>query len=306
MELIRGWVNITQRHQGAVVALGSFDGLHRGHQALIDKTIAQARAIGRPAMMLSFEPLPREYFQAEPPARLTNFRERWRLLERTGLQALVLLHFNARLRNLSGIKFIRLVCEHLQIAGLVVGYDFRFGRDGEANAAFLTSLGTRFGFTVEVIAPVCLGLERVSSSTLRTALSLGRFAEAAQILGRSYTLRGRVVRGEQLGRTLGFPTANIRLKRCSMPLGGIYAVRVWGVDAFVLKGVASLGTRPTVGGVEPWLETFIFDFDGELYGREIEIEFVAPLREEIHFSSLDALVKQMKCDVQCARAILQD
>lgn len=305
MRLIRGLHNLRAEDRGAIVTIGSFDGLHLGHRALIETTLQRARAAGRPAMMLTFEPLPREVLQREdPPARLTNFRERWRALESSGLDAMLVLRFDETLRNVSGAQFLEWLTEKLAITGLVVGHDFRFGRDGQMTVAGLREAATRHGFALEVIEPVEREGVRVSSSALRQALAARDLAAAARVLGRPYTLRGRVVRGAQLGRTLGFPTANIRLKRRKVALGGIYAVRVHGLADAPLLGVASLGTRPTVGGIEPLLETFVFDFAGDLYGRELEIEFVAHLREEWRFESVELMVQQIRIDAQQARGVL--
>ena len=316
MELVRGVHNLAARHQGGIVAIGSFDGLHLGHRALIDATVAQARRSRMsqgpcPAVMLTFEPLPREFLTpAEPPARLTNLRERVRLLEGSGLDALVLLRFDARLRGMDGDAFVRLLQERLQARGVVVGHDFHFGRGGAANANFLREAGARLGFEVEVIAPVAADSARVSSSGIRAALDARDLVGAARLLGRPYSMRGRVVPGQQLGRTWGFPTANIRMRRRRVPISGIFAVRVRGIEdgpgARAYGGVASLGTRPTVGGVEPLLEVFVFDYAGDLYGRELEVEFLAHLREELHFESVELLLVQMRSDAESARALLRD
>jgi riboflavin kinase/FMN adenylyltransferase len=302
MELIRGSHNVRARHRGAIVTLGSFDGLHLGHQALIRTALERGAREQRPVILLSFEPLPREYLQsADPPARLTNFRERWRILQSLGLDALMLLRFDESLRLQSGAQFVELLTSTLEVGALVVGHDFRFGREGEADAEFLRSAGLKHGFAVDVIEPVLLEDERISSSALRQALAAGELERAQRLLGRPYSLRGRVVGGQQLGRTLGFPTANIRLRRRRSPLGGIFAVRVHGIGPEPRGGVASLGTRPTVGGVEPLLETFVFDFAGDLYGLELEVEFVAHLRAELRFESLELLVVQMRADEAAAR-----
>ena len=316
MELVRGVHNLAARHQGGIVAIGSFDGLHLGHRALIDATVAQARRSGMsqgpcPAVMLTFEPLPREFLTpAEPPARLTNLRERVRLLAGSGLDALMLLRFDARLRGMDGDAFVRLLTERLQARGVVVGHDFHFGRGGAANANFLREAGARLGFEVEVIAPVAADSARVSSSGIRAALDARDLVGAARLLGRPYSMRGRVVPGQQLGRTWGVPTANIRMRRRRVPLSGIFAVRVRGIEdgpgARAYGGVASLGTRPTVGGVEPLLEVFVFDYAGDLYGRELEVEFLAHLREELHFESVELLLVQMRSDAESARALLRD
>jgi riboflavin kinase / FMN adenylyltransferase len=305
MELVRGLGQFRERHRGGVVTLGAFDGLHLGHCALLESALGLALRLGRPALMLSFEPTPREYLHPqEPPARLTNFRERWRLLQRTGLAALCLVRFGERLRTMSGAAFIDQLHESMRPEALVVGYDFRFGREGAASATTLRAAGSRLGFGVEVVAPVLVGGERVSSSAVRRALAGGELRRAAGLLGRAYSMRGRVVAGQRLGRELGYPTANLRLERRRVPLDGIFAVRVRGIGDAVLEGVASLGTRPTIGGVEPLLETHVFDFEGDLYGRELEVEFVQKIRDEAKFEGLDALVAQMNRDAREARRIL--
>jgi riboflavin kinase/FMN adenylyltransferase len=256
-------------------------------------------------MVLTFEPMPREYLaSADPPPRLTSLRERWRILERMGLDSVWLLRFGAALRNLTGQEFAGLLARELRTSLVVVGHDFRFGRHGEATVPMLQRAGAELGFAVDIVPPVTLDGERVSSSAVRDALARGEFARAERWLGRPYAMIGRVVHGNRLGRTLGFPTANLRLERRRSPLKGIFAVRVRGVDAGPLPGVASLGLRPTVAGREMLLEAHVFDFAGDLYGREIAVEFVAKLRDEAHFPSLDALVEQMQRDAAAARQIL--
>lgn len=307
MEFVRGNVNFRPRHRGCVLTIGAFDGLHLGHQALIRRTLELAGRTARRSMLMTFEPLPREVLTRPPavaPARLTNFRERWRLLDAMGIDTLMVLHFNTRLRQMRGEEFAAWLSRELQAYTLVVGHDFRFGRNGEMSAGMLEEAGRRLGFGVEIIPPVTESGDRVSSSGLRAALIAADFNRAADLLGRPYRMRGRVVHGKKLGRTLGFPTANVRLRRRQSPFTGIYAVRALGVGATALPGVASLGTRPTVGGGELLLETTIFDFNGDLYGRELEIEFVAKLREELRFASVDELVVQMRRDSDEARAIL--
>ncbi|MBV6417104.1 MAG: Riboflavin biosynthesis protein RibF [Steroidobacteraceae bacterium] len=305
MKLIRGLPVVPGAYRGAVIALGTFDGLHLGHQALIARTCERARARGACSLMLTFEPMPREYLSpGSPPARLTNFRERWRLAEASGLDAVCVLRFDAQLREWSDEEFARRLARAFDASLAVVGHDFRYGRGGAGTAERLVESGRRIGFGVEIIEPVIGGGERVSSTAVRGHLARGEFDDAARLLGRRYTMRGRVARGEQLGRTLGFPTANLRLRRRRSPLGGIFAVRVHGIARGAWPGVASLGTRPTVGGVEPWLETYLFDFAADIYGREIEVEFVAKIRDEAHFATLEAMVGRMHDDVSEARRLL--
>jgi riboflavin kinase / FMN adenylyltransferase len=223
-----------------------------------------------------------------------------------GCGFLWLLRFGPPLRNLSGEAFAELLAQELRTPLVVVGHDFRFGRNGEATAAMLSAAGQRLGFEVDVVPPVTVDGERVSSSAVRSALARADFAQVRRWLGRPYTMTGRVVQGKRLGRSLGFPTANLQIERRRSPVQGIFAVRVHGAASTPLPGVASLGTRPTVDGEHTLLEAHVFDFSGDLYGREIEVEFVAKLREEEHFPSLDALVAQMHQDAAQARQILRD
>jgi riboflavin kinase/FMN adenylyltransferase len=305
MKLIRGQVDLPDRHGGCVVTIGTYDGLHLGHQALVARLKTHARRSRQPAIMLTFEPMPREFLSpADPPARLTTFRERWRILCGAGLDYFWLLRFDEALRNLSGEDFARLLVRRLRPSVVVVGHDFRFARKGEATAGALAAAGERLGFAVDVVPAVELAGERISSSGVREALSRADFARAQRWLGRPYSMRGRVIGGRRLGRDLGFPTANLALGRRRAPVAGIFAVRVHGVASGALPGVASLGTRPTIGGGEALLEAHVFDFSGDLYGHEIEVEFAAKLRDEQHFASLEALTVQMERDAADARAIL--
>jgi len=305
MELIRGLENLHGRQRGCVVTIGTFDGIHLGHQALLRRLKEHAARLSAPTVVLTFEPTPREYLAPQSaPARLTSFRERWRVLEHMSLDSLLLLRFNEGLRTLSGEAFAGLLVRDVGAAAVVVGHDFRFGRNGEATASMLSEAGKRLGFEVDVVPPVMLAGARVSSSGVRDALWRGDFALAREWLARPYTMRGRVAHGQRLGRDLGFPTANLRTERLRTPLQGIFAVRVHGIEAAPLGAVASLGTRPTVGGVHTLLEVHVFDFSADLYGREIEVEFVAKLRDEEHFPTLDALVEQIHRDAAQARLIL--
>jgi riboflavin kinase/FMN adenylyltransferase len=312
---------------GYVATIGSYDGLHRGHQALLALTRAQARQRGLASLMVTFEPLPREFFgRADPPARLTSFRERWRLLQGPdgaaagdaagspygGLVDVVcVLRFCEALRRLEAPAFADLLGQ-AGVRHLVVGHDFRAARNGAADAAWLAAQGPAHGFSVEVVAPVLQGAERYSSRGVRAALQAGDLAAAEAQLGRPYSMRGRVRRGAQLGRELGYPTANLALLRRRPPLGGVFAVRVHAAGDDALgragargwPGVASLGVRPTINGGAPLLETHLFDYNGDLYGREIEVRFVARLRDELRFDTVAELVLQMDRDAAQARALL--
>jgi riboflavin kinase / FMN adenylyltransferase len=305
MELIRGLLNIRERQRGCVVTIGTYDGIHLGHRALLDRLKEHATRLSAPTVVLTFEPTPREYLRPEaPPARLTSLRERWRVLEGLGLDSVLVLRGGEGLRNLSGEAFAGLLARDLAARAVVVGHDFRFGCNGEATAPMLAEAGRRLGFSVDVVPPVMLDGERVSSSGVRHALGRGEFEIAKRRLGRPYTMRGRVVPGQRLGRDLGFPTANLRIERRRSPLKGIFAVRVHGIGVTPLAGVASLGTRPTVGGVHTLLEVHLFDFAADIYGREIEVEFVAKLRDEEHFPTVESLVEQIHRDAAQARRIL--
>ena len=305
MRLIRGWTGLRGRAAGCAVTIGTYDGIHLGHQALLMRLREHAARLRTAAVLLTFEPTPREYLvPANPPARLTSLRERWRLLAPLGVDYLWLLRFNEALRNLSAEGFAQLLVSELAPRLVVVGHDFRFARHGEATAPVLAEAGRRLGFEVDVLPAVTLEGERVSSSGVRAALARSDFVLARRWLGRPWSMRGRVQPGSRLGAQLGFPTANVPLERRRAPVNGIFAVRVHGVAGAARAGVASLGTRPTIGGTEALLEAHLFDFKGDLYGREIEVEFVARLRNEECFASLEALTEQMERDAAEARNIL--
>jgi riboflavin kinase / FMN adenylyltransferase len=311
MEFIRGIQGVRPHHRGAAITVGSFDGIHLGHGALIARACALAAHAGSPAIMLTFEPLPREYLSAratpaqDPPARLTDLRERWRVLEHSDLAAVCVLRFDEKLRSLSGEEFVNLLAERFAASAVVVGQDFRFGRGGAGSVALLQAAADAGRFALELVPSVCVDEVRVSSSGVRAALARGDFRAARDLLGRAYSMRGRVIAGEKLGRRLGFPTANIRMRRRKLPFTGVYAVRVRGIDGNLARdAVASLGFRPTVAGVEPLLEVHVFDFSGWLYNRELDVEFVAKIRDEEKFDSLDILVQHMRQDAAEARRIL--
>jgi len=307
MELVRGLHNLRAEHRGCAVTIGNFDGVHLGHRATLDRLRGHARQVGLPATVLTFEPTPREFLSpARAPARLTRLREKLVLLNREHVDRCVVLHFNSQLQHMRGQEFVTgLLRQRLDARRVVVGHDFRFGFRGEADVEMLRAAAGTHAFEVDVVEPLTLAGERVSSSAVREALATGDLEHAARLLGRRYSMHGRVMEGDHLGQRLGFPTANIRLHRRVAPLGGIFAVRVLGVGDQPLPGVASLGTRPTVNGTEPLLEAHVFDFHGDLYRRHLEIEFVAKLREERKFASLEAMVMQMHEDASRAREVLR-
>lgn len=291
---------------GSVVCIGAFDGLHRGHRALVGHAVARARALAVPAVALSFEPLPREFFAPDdPPARLSLPRGKFEGLRALGADVVGLLRFDAAMAAMPAAEFVgRLLVQRLQAREVWVGPDFRFGHRRGGDLALLQALGASSGFRADAIGPVGEG-ERVSSTAIRAWLAAGDLEAAAGALGRRYAIASRVVRGRQLGRKLGYPTANLRLAGKRPALRGIYATWVHGIGAGPMASVSSLGTRPTVDGVEPLLEAHVFDFDGDLYGRRIEVEFVAKLRDEEKFDDLPSLVRQMDEDARQARRVLR-
>jgi len=291
--------------QGSVVCIGAFDGLHRGHRALVGHARERARSLGLPAVALSFEPLPREFFGGEdPPPRLLLPRAKFEGLRALGMDVVGLLRFNAAMAAMAAEDFVtRVLVRKLQAREVWVGPDFRFGNRRRGDLAMLQAMGPAHGFAAGSIAPVGEG-EPWSSTAIRAWLAEGRLELAAKALGRRYAIAGKVVRGRQLGRKLGYPTANLRLAGKRPALGGIFATWVHGIGDRPMPSVASLGTRPTVDGVEPLLEAHVFDFDGDLYGRRIEVEFVAKLRDEMKFDDLPALVRQMDEDAARAREAL--
>ena len=294
--------------RGSVLAIGAFDGLHRGHAALLAKVHERATKKGLVAAAVSFEPLPRSYFSPAPLKRLSSVREKLCGFAEAGIEALLQLHFNAALVAMSAEDFVReVLVARMGAREIWVGADFRFGHNRVGDVALLEAMQGEGDYEVRVLDVVTNGDgQRVSASRVRGALASGDFVHAAELLGRRFSIGGRVVRGQRMGHTLGYPTANIRLGKRVSPVSGIFAVRV-GVGGKWWPGVASLGVRPTIaGGGEPLLEAHLFDFDGDLYGQRIEVKFVAKLRDEEEFAGLDALRAQMDRDAAEARRILAD
>jgi riboflavin kinase/FMN adenylyltransferase len=306
MELVRGLHNLRPRHRGCVLTIGNYDGVHRGHQHMIAAVQRGAREFGVPATVLTFEPTPREFFQgARAPARLTRLREKLEALAHYGVDRTIVARFTEEMSRARAHEFVGFLVGELGIRRIVVGDDFRFGRERTGTVATLREAGLRDGFDVEQIDPFVLDGERVSSSLVRSTLEQGDLDRATRLLGRPYRITGRVQLGRQLGRTLGFPTANLALHRKVIPLWGIFAVRVHGGGLVDHPAVASLGTRPTVDGTEPLLEVHAFDFSGDLYGKLLRVDFIARLRDEHKFATLDALVAQMHVDAAEARQALE-
>jgi riboflavin kinase/FMN adenylyltransferase len=289
-----------------VLTVGNYDGVHLGHQRMIGVLKTRAAELGSTATVLVFEPSSKEFIDPDgAPPRLTRWREKFLALAAQGVERLVTLRFDDCMRAMTPRSFVEaLIVEKLGVRHMVVGDDFRYGSNAGGTIETLRIAGKAHGFGVEQIAPFVFDGVRVSSTAVRERLELADYSGAARLLGHPYRMMGRVVAGRRLGRTLGFPTANLQLMRRKSPVWGILAVWVRGIAARPLPGVASLGTRPTVNGVEPLLEVHVFDFSGDLYGRSIEVEFVAKLRDEVKFDSLDALVVQMKLDDAQARDLL--
>jgi riboflavin kinase/FMN adenylyltransferase len=306
MDLVRGLHNLAPRHRGCVTTIGNYDGVHLGHQHIIAALRERASSLAVPAVVVTFEPTPREYFEgAAAPSRLTRLREKLEALESCGVDRVVVLRFDDRMRGMGADEFVgRLLVDGLGARHVVVGHDFHFARRREGTIETLRAAGAVHGFSVEEVGQFLVDGERVSSSLVREALNRGDLERATRLLGRPYRMAGRVRLGKRLGRQLGYPTANLALHRKVVPLWGIFAVRASGAGLVDHPAVASLGTRPTVDGTDPLLEVHLFDWDGDLYGRYLDVDFVARLRDEQKFASLDALVAQMHRDAAAARAVL--
>jgi riboflavin kinase / FMN adenylyltransferase len=307
MELIRGLANLREVHRGSVVTIGNYDGVHRGHQHMLATVTGRASELGLPATVVTFEPTPREYFEGDAaPARLMRLREKLEALPLYGVDRVVVLRFDRSMQAMGADEFVeRLLVRGLGARHVVVGHDFHYARRREGNIDTLRAAGDRHGYTVEEVGRFLVDGERVSSSLVREALGRGDLARAGMLLGRPYRMAGRVRRGQQLGRRLGYPTANLALHRKVVPLWGVFAVRVSGAGLVDHPAVASLGTRPTINGTEPLLEVHVFDHDSDLYGRYLDVDFVRRLRDERRFESLDSLVEQMHRDAAEARELLR-
>jgi riboflavin kinase / FMN adenylyltransferase len=308
MKIVRGWTGLAAEDKGACIAFGAFDGVHRGHQQVIGLAAEQARRLGAPLGAVSFEPHPWRWFHPEdPPFLLSTPAQQARWFFELGAERHYVLPFDDHLADLSAEDFAReVLAQGLGIRHIVVGFDATFGRGRTGDGDLLRRLGEELDFGVTIASPVSdsHGL-KLSSTSARRALQAGDPRTAAEILGRPFAIEGVVVEGRKLGRTLGFPTANVSLGDYIRPKLGIYAVRTRLPGGRTIDGVASIGMNPTVGLVEPRLEVWLFDFDEDLYGRSIETELIEYLRPERKFADLDAMVEQMKTDAQTARRLLQ-
>ena len=320
MEVIRGLHNIRRRHAGCVATIGNFDGIHHGHQVLLAHLVAKSEELGAPSLLVTFEPQPREYFverqasgtsQRQPmPPRLTRFREKVHILGTTGIDRVLCIPFNERTRLISAAEVVeRFLVDMLGVRYVVVGDDFRFGKDREGDYGMLRAAGDRLGFGVSHLGTLTFEHDRVSSTRIREVLQAGDFTLAEKLLGRPYFMLGRVVYGEQIGRSIGVPTANIRLQRYRSPLAGVFAVTVDGLGP-TRHGAANIGTRPTVAdpatGGEPLLEVHLLDFDEQIYGRLLKVTLRWKIRDERRFSSLAAMKAEIERDIDKTRAFFAD
>lgn len=307
MQLVRGLHNLKPALRGCVATIGNFDGVHRGHQAILQRLRERAAELQLPSCVVIFEPQPREFFAPDnAPVRLSRLRDKLELLAAAGVDRVLCLAFNRRLRELSAADFVRTVLvEGLGVQHLEVGDDFRFGCDRAGDFPFLEQAGKQFGFSVEDAITIELDGERVSSTRVRNAAQVADFALVEQLLGRPFSISGRVLHGQKLGRQLGTPTANVQLKRRRAPLNGVYLVSVE-LDGRVQPGVANIGMRPTVAGDgRAHLEVHLLDFAGDLYGRRLTVVFHQKLRDEQRFASLEALKAAIDADIASARAYWQ-
>lgn len=303
-KFIRGLYNLGPAHFGNVVTMGSFDGVHLGHQAIIEQLKVQSRRLGQPSLVMIFEPQPHEFFSGDKaPARLMRLGEKVQALFERGVDRVLCLPFNRKFSQLSSEEFIqKVLIDALGVSYLVVGDDFRFGSGRSGGYADLAAAGQNNGFQVTDTQSFLIDGQRVSSTRIRGLLQQNDFTQAAHLLGKPYTISGRVVKGQQLGRQLGAPTANVHLRRYSSPLAGVFAVTAKLASNELVAGVANVGVRPTLGGdAKPILEVHLFDRDDDLYGQNIIVEFNHQLRQEQRFENLEALKYQIQADISQAR-----
>ncbi|MCH8104625.1 MAG: bifunctional riboflavin kinase/FAD synthetase [Proteobacteria bacterium] len=303
MQLIRGLHNLTRPLPASAVTIGNFDGIHLGHQQVLKQLKSVAAEYRIPAVVMIFEPQPIEYFAGDKaPKRLSRFREKLAYLKSQQIDYLLCLKFNQHMAQLSAEDFIQqILVARLNVRHLVIGDDFRFGKNRTGNFELLQVFGRRNNFVVENTDTLLIDGARVSSTRIRESIQIDDFEKAAQLLGRPYSLGGKIAHGKKLGRELGYPTINIKMGDNTLIVKGIFAVIVKGIDNRVLQGVASIGTRPTVDGVDTILEVFILDFDQDVYGQSVEVEFLYKIRDEQKFESLHELGINIETDVILAK-----
>ncbi|MEI6269638.1 MAG: bifunctional riboflavin kinase/FAD synthetase [Methylococcaceae bacterium] len=309
MHLIRGLSHLEPFKNGCVLSIGNFDGLHLGHRAVIKKLAERGKALGLPVVIMTFEPQPLEYFLGDnAPSRLMCLREKVLEFTKLPVDNLLMVRFNRYFANCDAEQFIDdILINKLNVKHLVIGDDFHFGKARRGNFAMLKEKGKLYGFNVEDTGSCQVEGLRISSTLIRDALGAGDLIQAEKLLGHCYSVCGRVAHGEKLGRTIGYPTANIKMFRKNTPVNGVFAVTMTGIDGLELEGVANVGTRPTVdGGSKVVLETYLFDFDKEIYGRYVEVRFKQKIRDEIRFQSLEQLKAQIEKDVAEAKNIFAE
>lgn len=308
MKLLRGLHHFSVFDKGVVATIGNFDGVHLGHQNLIKTLRAKANALNLPLVLILFEPQPREYFQQEQaPARLSGLREKLDVLRHCQVDYVYCIKFDDVFAQTTATEFARnYLFSTLNIKHLLVGEDFRFGKNREGDVNLLQQLSSEYACDVEIYSDFCINEDRISSTKIRTALATGDLQTAARYLGRTYSICGRVVYGAQRGRQWGIPTANIGLRRLAVPLQGVYAVKACLATQQTVYGVANIGRRPTVDGTKCVLEVHLFDFEQSIYGELVQVFFLHKLRDEVKFTSVDALIEQIRDDIEVAKTFVKN
>lgn len=307
MQLIRGLNSKTCSTNGAVATIGNFDGVHLGHQYVLNKLISKSRELKLPSIVIAFEPSAKEFFLGNnAPARLTNFREKFYLLKNIGVDQFVCFPFNSKLANMQAEIFVKdILLKHLNIKYLIIGDNFKFGKDRKGDYELLNKMSQNLDFEVENTKSYLVNKTRVSSSLIREYLAKGQTNSAQQLLGRQYSMCGRVIHGDKKGRTIGFPTANVEIKRNKSPVNGVFAVTVTIEHKTELKAIANIGHRPTINGKRTQIEVHIFNFTDDIYSKHLEITFHKKIRDEKKFESFDALKEQIEIDTISAKQFFQ-
>ncbi|MBT5153287.1 MAG: bifunctional riboflavin kinase/FAD synthetase [Gammaproteobacteria bacterium] len=303
MEVIRGLLNVREKHRGAIVTIGNFDGVHKGHQSILKEVRDRADKLNVPAMLICFEPQPKEFFDLyDAPARLTRFREKVDLLSDLGIDYVYCVKFDEKARTMSAEEFVRILIEEIGISGLFVGDDFHFGFDRSGDFKYLQDVGKSHHFDVINMYTISHDNERVSSTRIRESLAQGHFELAEGLLGYAYSISGKVIYGRQIGRTLGVPTANIQLNRYVAPITGVFAVEML-FDGQAFPGVANVGVRPTIDDhtLKPILEVHLFDFSDDIYGKRAKVVFRQKIRDEKKFAGIEALKEAIMSDIKDAK-----
>ena len=303
MEVIRGLLNVREKHRGAIVTIGNFDGVHKGHQSILKEVRDRADKLNVPAMLICFEPQPKEFFDLyDAPARLTRFREKVDLLSDLGIDYVYCVKFDEKARTMSAEEFVRILIEEIGISGLFVGDDFHFGFDRSGDFKYLQDVGKSHHFDVINMYTISHDNERVSSTRIRESLAQGHFELAEGLLGYAYSISGKVIYGRQIGRTLGVPTANIQLNRYVPPITGVFAVEML-FDGQAFPGVANVGVRPTIDDhtLKPILEVHLFDFSDDIYGKRAKVVFRQKIRDEKKFAGIEALKEAIMNDIKDAK-----